>query len=101
MTRYRAWLNEYDPSGPGGGGSDSTLAWEQVPKTDWYDEHQEAQAAGDELNKTWDWYVQIETAPGFAWAANLSVLYERPSDVELRALVERQLNRHLSDLARL
>lgn len=62
MKRYRAVLWDYPEGEPGGGGPDSTLSHEQLPKTDWYHSREAAQEAGRALNARcgYDFFVRIE-----------------------------------------
>lgn len=62
-TRYCAVLWDYPEGEPGGGGPNSTLSYEQLPKTEWFDSRAEALKAGEELNREWgnDFYVRIES----------------------------------------
>lgn len=60
---YRAVLWDYAEDEPGGGGIDSTLSYEQLPKTEWFGSKEEAFAAGEELSKdcSYDYFVRIES----------------------------------------
>ena len=62
MKKYRAVLWDYPEGEPGGGGPDSTLSYEQLPKTEWYDSYEDALRAGKELNARcgYDFFVRIE-----------------------------------------
>lgn len=62
-TRYRAVLWDYPEGEPGGGGLDSTLSYDQLPKTDWVDSREKALKAGEELNRRcyYDFFVRIES----------------------------------------
>ena len=62
MKRYRAVLWDYPEGGPGGGGSDSTLSYEQLPKTKWWRTREAAQEDGENLNAKYghDFFVRIE-----------------------------------------
>lgn len=61
-VQYRAVLWDYPEGEPGGGGLDSTLSYEELPKTEWVGSKEEALAAGEELNQScyYDFFVRIE-----------------------------------------
>lgn len=60
--RYRAVLWDYPEGQPGGGGIDSTLSYEQLPKTAWHMARADAEADGTTLNAAcgYDFFVRIE-----------------------------------------
>lgn len=60
--RYRAVLDDSEPGGPGGGGPNSTLSYDQLPKSEWCTTIEEAQQKGNEMNRErgYDWFVTIE-----------------------------------------
>lgn len=62
MKKYRAVLWDYPEGEPGGGGLDSTLSYEQLPKTKWYKSYEDALKAGEKLhaNLGYDFFVRIE-----------------------------------------
>ncbi len=61
-TRFRAVLWDYPEGRPGGGGPDSPLTYDELPKTTWCDSREAASTAGEELNRAfdYDWFVRIE-----------------------------------------
>lgn len=62
MKRYRAVLWDYPEGEPGGGDFNSTLSYEQLPKTDWRGTRKAAQEDGKGLNAEhdYDFFVRIE-----------------------------------------
>ena len=61
--KFRAVLWDYPEGEPGGGGSDSTLSCDQLPKTDWCETLGDAQIAGERLNREscgGDFFVRTE-----------------------------------------
>lgn len=61
-TKYRAVLWDYPEGRPGGGGPDSTLSYEQLPKTEWFNCPEDAEEVGRTLNARtgYDLWVRIE-----------------------------------------
>ena len=61
-TEYRAVLWDYREGQPGGGGLDSTLSYDQLPKTEWFNCPEDAEEAGRTLNARsgYDFFVRIE-----------------------------------------
>lgn len=62
-TVFRAVLWDYPEGEPGGGGPDSTLSYDELPKTDWFSTQEEARAAGNVLNRECgdDFFVRVES----------------------------------------
>lgn len=61
MKKYRAVLWDYPEGEPEGGGLDSTLSYDQLPKTKYYDSYEDALMAGNELNARcgYDFFVRV------------------------------------------
>jgi len=61
--KFRAVLWDYGEDSPGGGGLDSTLSYEQLPKTKWFDRYEDALEAGKKRNAEcgYGFHVRIET----------------------------------------
>ena len=62
MKRYRAVLWDYPEGSPGGGGPDSTLSYEGLPKTEWKPTREKAEQDGERLNAQGgnDFWVRLE-----------------------------------------
>lgn len=62
MIRYRAVLWDYPEDEPASAGLYSTLSYEQLPKTEWYESYEDALEAGKKLNARcgYDFFVRIE-----------------------------------------
>jgi len=63
MKRYRAVLWDYPEGQPGGGGPESTLSYDQLPKTEWFYASEAAYEAGEKLRRQGggsDFYIRIE-----------------------------------------